>query len=235
MKVTLEQQYPDCVVVEVGENPRFTVIWLHGLGADGHDFEPIVPQLPLSQELKAAGVRFVFPNAASRPVTVNGGASMPAWYDIKGMDLRRDQDEEGIAASSIRISDMIGAEIAAGKQPGEIILAGFSQGGAMALHVGLRYPKKLAGIMALSCYLLFPEKLETLSNQAAAGINIFVGHGSQDPVVPYAVGKMAASHLSKLGYQVQWQVYTMAHAVCQQEISDIGHWLSQRFADELNG
>ncbi|MCF6226784.1 MAG: alpha/beta hydrolase [Xanthomonadales bacterium] len=227
--MTIEQQYPDCAVVETAKNPRFTVIWLHGLGADGHDFEPIVPQLGLSQELQAAGVRFIFPNAASRPVTINGGMSMPAWYDIKGMDLRRDQDEQGIADSSKRISDMIDAEIAAGRKPAEIVLAGFSQGGAMALHVGLRYPQKLAGIMALSCYLLFPEQLETLDNPAAAGMDVFAAHGSQDPVVPYAAGKTAASRLSKLGYQVQWQVYTMAHAVCQQEIKDIGRWLSQRF------
>jgi len=233
--VTLEQQYPDCVLAETSKNPRFTVIWLHGLGADGHDFEPIVPQLELSEELQAAGVRFIFPNAASRPVTINGGMSMPAWYDIKGMDLRRDQDKQGIADSSKRISDIIDAEIAAGRKPSEIILAGFSQGGAMALHVGLRYPQKLAGIMALSCYLLFPEQLETLANPAAAGMDIFAAHGSQDPVVPYAAGKTAASHLSKLGYQVQWQVYTMAHAVCQQETKDIGAWLSQRFTVKLNG
>lgn len=233
--MTIEQRYPDCVVVDTGDNPQFTVIWLHGLGADGHDFEPIVPQLGLSDALMAAGVRFVFPHAASQPVTINGGVSMPAWYDIKGMDLRRDQDEVGIAASSTRISDMLDAEIAAGKAPENIILAGFSQGGAMALHVGLRYPRRLGGIMALSCYLLFPEQLETLGNPVTTEMAIFAAHGSQDPVVPYAVGKMAAKQLSKLDYQVQWQVYTMAHAVCLQEITDIGHWLSQRFMVETNG
>lgn len=233
--MTLEQQYPDCVVVDTGENPRYTVIWLHGLGADGHDFEPIVPQLGLSNEVMAAGVRFIFPHAASRPVTINGGMSMPAWYDIKGMDLRRDQDEEGIASSVKRISDMLDAEIAAGKQPADIVLAGFSQGGAMALHVGLRYPQRLAGLMALSCYLLFPEQLEALQNPASSGMDIFAAHGSQDPVVPYSVGKVAANNLGSLGYQVQWRVYTMAHSVCLQEIKDIGNWLSQRFAVAANG
>ena len=233
--MTIEQQYSDCVVVDTGDNPRFTVIWLHGLGADGHDFEPIVPQLGLSDAVMTAGVRFIFPNAASRPVTINGGMSMPAWYDIKGMDLRRDQDEAGIAASSKRITDMLDVEIAAGKQPADIILAGFSQGGAMALHIGLRYPQRLAGIMALSCYLLFPERLASLDNPVTAGMDVFAAHGSQDPVVPYTVGKTAANHLSSLGYQVQWQVYTMAHSVCLQEITDIGRWLSRRFMVGVNG
>ncbi len=232
--MTNEEQYPNCVVVDTGKSTRYSVIWLHGLGADGHDFEPIVPQLDLSPEILAEGVRFIFPHASSIPVTINGGMTMPAWYDIKGIDLRRDQDEKGIERSSQRINALINAEIAAGRKPADIILAGFSQGGAMALHVGLRYPQRLAGIMALSCYLLFPEQLDQLQASNTAGMHIFSGHGSQDPVVPYTVGKTAASHLSRLGYQLEWQVYTMAHAVCQQEIRDIGRWLSQRLSTSLN-
>jgi len=226
-----QQQYSDCVVVETTAEPVFSVIWLHGLGADGHDFEPIVAQLNLSEQLQAAGVRFIFPHAATRSVTINAGMPMRAWYDIRGMDLRRDQDQQGIENSAERIKALLDNEIAMGRDPGQIVLAGFSQGGAMALHTGLRYERRLAGIMALSCYLLFAEQIDELENPATAGMEIFMAHGVHDPVVPYSVGKKAARELRDLAYQVEWHPYPVQHSVCIEEITDISRWLSRVFAN----
>ncbi len=226
-----KQKYSDCVVVETNSEPRFSVIWLHGLGADGHDFEPIVAQIDLSDELKAAGVRFIFPHADTIPVTINGGMPMRAWYDIRGMDLRRDQDEKGISSSAERIISLLDMEISADRSPEQVLLAGFSQGGAMALHVGLRYQQRLAGIMALSCYLLFPEQIDDLNNPASAGMEIFAAHGIHDPVVPYSVGKKAARKLRDLGYAVEWHPYPAQHSVCMEEITDISNWLNRVFSN----
>ncbi len=224
-----QPQYSDCVVVETTKNPKFSVIWLHGLGADGHDFEPIVSQFKFSAELQAAGIRFIFPHAATMPVTINGGMPMRAWYDIRGMDLRRDQDQEGIFNSATRINALLDQEISMGRSAGQLVLAGFSQGGAMALHAGLRYEHRLAGIMALSCYLLFPEQIDELQNAATTGMEVFVGHGIHDPVVPFSVGKKAAKQLRGLGYQVEWHPYPAPHSVYPEEIADIGRWLSRVF------
>ncbi len=215
------------VEIEPDNPARFSVVWLHGLGADGHDFEPIVPYLGLPRGL---GVRFVFPHAPSRPVTINMGLIMPAWYDILGGDLRRDQDAEGIGRSADRISALLTRENERGVPSGRIVLAGFSQGGAIALHVGLRHPERLAGIMALSTYLVCEEDVEARRSEANAGNAVFAAHGEFDPMVPPARGEAARDRLKALGYAVTWRTYPMGHEVCPEEISDIGGWLAERFA-----
>ena len=168
----------EALEIETGPSPRAAVIWLHGLGADGHDFEPIVPELGMPA---APAVRFVFPHAPLQPVAINRGAVMRAWYDVTG-DGR--QDAEGIRASQVRVEALIARERARGIAARSIVLAGFSQGGAMALHTGLRYPERLAGILALSCYLPLPETLEREASQATRDVPIFMAHGTQDPVIP---------------------------------------------------
>jgi phospholipase/carboxylesterase len=210
------------VEVTTSDNPVYSVIWLHGLGADGHDFEPIVPFLGLSS---AMAVRFIFPHALIRPVTVNGGAVMRAWYDIIEISTSRGQDEAGISHSAGKVRELIDLEISRGIPASKIILAGFSQGGAMALHVGLRYPEKLAGIMALSAYLLFPERLQSQSSTANAGTSVFIGHGIQDPVVPFSLGQAAHSLLQTGERSVEWHSYPIPHSVSQPEIADIGRWI----------
>lgn len=215
----------DYVEVTTSDNPSHSVIWLHGLGADGHDFEPIVPYLGLSPR---AGVRFIFPHAMRRPVTINGGMVMRAWYDIIEISTSRSQDEAGIRHSADKVRDLIGHEISRGVPAARIILAGFSQGGAMALHVGLRYEQKLAGIMALSAYLLFPERLESEFSQANAATPVFVGHGTQDPVVPLFLGQGVRSALQAGSWPVEWHTYPIPHSVSQPEIEDIGRWMQQR-------
>jgi len=214
----------ECVSIEPSGSANWAIIWLHGLGADGHDFEPIVPQLRLPAD---AGVRFVFPHAPVRPVTINAGMVMRAWYDISGINLRRDQDTQGIAASVKAIEALIEREIQRGIDASRIVLAGFSQGGAMALHVGLRYPRQLAGIIALSSYLLFAEQLADQASAANAGIPMFIGHGSMDPVVPFPLGEMTARQLSQAGHPVEWHSYQMPHSVCPEQIEHIGAWLRQ--------
>ena len=214
----------DAVEVETGPDPRASVIWLHGLGADGHDFEPIIPHLGL-----AGAVRFVFPHAPVRPVTINNGMRMRAWYDIRGFDMR-DQDAEGIAESARAVEALLAREVERGTPPGRIVLAGFSQGGAIALHVALRQPQRLAGLMVLSAYLLHPERLESERHESNQGLPAFVAHGRQDPVVPFALGEAVASALRALGHPVEWHEYPMPHAVCPEEISHIGAWLRGRLA-----
>lgn len=215
----------DYVEVTTSDNPSHSVIWLHGLGADGHDFEPIVPYLGLSPK---TGVRFIFPHALRRPVTINGGMVMRAWYDIIEISASRGQDEAGIRHSADKVRELIGYEISRGVPASRIILAGFSQGGAMALHVGLRYEQKLAGIMALSAYLLFPERLEAELSPANAKTPVFVGHGTQDPVVPLFLGQGVRSALQAGGWPVEWHTYPIPHSVSQPEIEDIGRWMQQR-------
>ncbi len=216
----------DFLEVTTADNPEYSVIWLHGLGADGHDFEPIVPYLGLKP---GSAVRFIFPHALMRPVTVNGGAVMRAWYDIIEISTSRGQDEAGINHSAVMIRELIDSEIKRGIPAHRIILAGFSQGGAMALYVGLRYRKKLAGIMALSAYLLFPERLQNELSQVNSATPVFVGHGTQDPVVPFALGQAAHSLLSAGHWPVEWHSYPIPHSVSQPEIVDIGHWLQACF------
>jgi phospholipase/carboxylesterase len=216
----------DFLEVSTAPSPVYSVIWMHGLGADGHDFEPIVPYLGLPP---TTAVRFIFPHALMRPITINGGAVMRAWYDISDISTTRSQDEAGINHSASKIKTLIDREIDRGIPAERIIVAGFSQGGAMALHVGLRYPQKLAGIMALSAYMLFPEKLPDEHSQANADTPVFVGHGSQDPVVPIFLGEAVQSKLSAGQWPVEWHTYPIQHSVSPEEIADIGRWLQARF------
>lgn len=207
--------------IETGGNPRSSIIWLHGLGADGHDFEPIVGELALP----AAPVRFVFPHAPMQPVTINGGMVMRAWYDIVSQDLTRREDAAGVRASQGLLEALIAREAARGSPADRIVLAGFSQGGAIALQAGLRHRERLAGIMALSTYLPIADTLAAEADAANRGVPIFYAHGTQDPVVPLARAESSRGLLADLGYAVEWHPYAMPHAVCAQEIDDIGDWL----------
>ena len=216
----------DYLEVSTSDNPSYSVIWLHGLGADGHDFEPIVPHLGISP---ATAVRFIFPHALKRPITVNGGAVMRAWYDIIEISTSKGQDEAGIRHSAGKINALIDFEISRGIPASKIILAGFSQGGAMALHVGLRYPEKLAGIMALSAYLMFPDRLQNEYSKSNAHTRVFVGHGTQDPVVPLILGQEVQSVLQAGSWPVEWHSYPIPHSVSQAEIMDIGPWIQGCF------
>jgi phospholipase/carboxylesterase len=217
-------EVPETVEITTGPGPESAVIWLHGLGASGHDFEPIVPYLGLD----SAAARFVFPHAPVRPVTINNGMRMRAWYDIHGPQVSRDQDEAGIANSAELVRALIERENERGVPCSRIVLAGFSQGGAIALHVGLRYGERLAGILALSTYLLFPERLDGERSQANARTPVFVGHGSFDPMVPIAMGRALADRLQALAYPVSWHHYPIPHSVDQAEIADAGAWLRDR-------
>lgn len=218
---------PETVEIETGGKPPIgSVIWLHGLGADGHDFEPVVAELRLPDELP---LRFVFPHAPVRPVTINGGMTMRAWYDIFSLDRDGPADEVGIRASAELLDALIDRERERGIQADRIVVAGFSQGGAIALHGALRYPERLAGLMALSTYLPLQQffKTEVLDSQVAGGIDmpIFMAHGSFDPVLPMDGGRASANLLIKSGRKVEWHDYPMAHGVCPDEISDIRAWL----------
>ncbi len=216
----------ETVEVTTADSPEFAVIWMHGLGADGHDFEPIIPFLGLPPE---AAVRFVFPHALMRPITINGGAVMRAWYDIIEISASKGQDEAGIQHSAVKVQELIEREIARGIPAEKIILAGFSQGGAMALHVGLRFPKKLAGIMALSAYLVFPERLDAELSPQNSATPVFIGHGTQDPMVPFSLGQAVKAELEKGQWPVEWHSYPIPHSVSQAEIADIGRWLKTCF------
>jgi phospholipase/carboxylesterase len=210
----------ETVEIETGREPRAAVIWLHGLGADGHDFEPIVPELGMPAA--AHGVRFVFPHAPLQPVTINGGAVMRAWYDVTG-DGR--QDAAGVHSSQPRVEALIARERARGIAAASIVLAGFSQGGAMALQVGLRHPKRLAGILALSAYLPLPDTVANEAQAANRDVPIFMAHGIQDPVIPLSWAVRSREHLTSLGYAIEWREYPMPHSVCAEEIDDVGAWL----------
>lgn len=212
------------VIIEPAAEHRASVIWLHGLGADGHDFEPIVPELRLPATL---GVRFIFPHAPHRPVTINGGMVMRAWYDVRDPDLTRLEDAESIVASAGLLHDWIAQETAAGIPGHRIIAAGFSQGGAIALHGGLRYPETLAGILALSCYLPLPERLDTEVHPANRDTRLLMLHGSHDPLIPVQHGRAACERLRQADYNVDWHEYPMQHSVCLEEINDISRWLQQ--------
>lgn len=210
---------------ETAAKPTHSVIWLHGLGADGNDFAPIVPQLVGSTW---PAVRFIFPHAPVRPVTVNNGMSMRAWYDISAFDLNARQDETGMRASVAEVETLIAREQARGVPSERIVLAGFSQGGAIALATGLLHAEPLAGIIALSTYLPMQAALATERHPANAPTPIFWGHGLTDPIVALQRGEESRDQLQEWGYQVQWHTYPMMHAVCPQEINDLREWLGQR-------
>ncbi|MFK2877961.1 alpha/beta hydrolase [Rhodanobacter hydrolyticus] len=211
---------------ETAASPRYSVIWLHGLGADGHDFAPVVPELVAADW---PALRFVFPHAPVQPVTVNGGMPMRAWYDIVAFDLLARQDEAGIRASGAAVEALIARENERGVPDERIVLAGFSQGGAIALSAGLRHAGRLAGIVALSTYLPLAGTLEAERSAANADVPIFQAHGTFDPVVVPSRGSDGRDLLRRLGYRVDWHAYPMAHAVCGEEIADLRTWLGQRF------
>jgi len=215
----------ETVTVETGPNPTFTIIWMHGLGADGHDFEPLVPEL-VDPALPA--LRFVFPHAPVRPVTINNGYAMRAWYDIIGIDRRSAEDFAGIEASAAGIAALIRIENDRGIATSRIALAGFSQGGAMALHTATRHPAQLAGIIALSCYLPMAGEFATQRSAANQSTPIFMAHGTQDPVVPFALGEESRRLLESAGYAVEWRPYLMPHSLCEPEVADLKRWLAQR-------
>jgi len=208
--------------------PLGTVLWLHGLGADGHDFVPIASELNLPNNLP---LRFIFPHAPLRPVTINNGYVMRAWFDIASMPLAQQIDEEGIARSVTLLSQWIEEEIKHGISANKIILAGFSQGTVIALHTGLRSPKRLAGILALSGALPAAEKLLIEKNAANASIPIFMAHGMKDQVIPIMLGQASAEILKKNRYPVTWRSYPMAHTVCKEEIQDVAAWLIDIFSN----
>lgn len=220
----------EAVEHETAPSPEWTVLWLHGLGADGNDFVPIIPEL-VRRDWPA--LRFVFPHAPVRPVTINNGVSMRAWYDIREMDLANRADEAGVAQSVQQVEALVEREAQRGVPASRIILAGFSQGGAVALAAGLRREQPFAGLVALSTYLpMSPTVLRELPQTVPAAARqqpVFMAHGSHDPVVPYAAGEASAAHLRALGMQVQWHAYPMAHQVCGEQIADLAAWLGTRF------
>ena len=215
----------DCVVLEPGRPADAAVIWLHGLGASGHDFPPVVAELGLPED---HAIRFVFPHAPRIPVTINGGMVMPAWYDILNMDFdQRRVDEDGVRASATRLEDLVARERERGVPAARTVLAGFSQGGAIALHAGLRHPERLAGVLALSTYLAVDGDAEDERAASNLDVPILQCHGSQDPMVPMTKGEAARDRLRELGYEVEWEDYPMQHQVCMEEIERIGAWLRQ--------
>ena len=215
------------VEIEPRASARSSVIWLHGLGADGHDFEPIVPELGLDPGLK---VRFVFPHAPAIPVTVNGGMVMPAWYDIRDLALERRADEEGLARSVASIRSLVARENERGISCERILLGGFSQGGAVALHVALSHPERLAGLFALSTSLTAPQELERALDPANAALPVFQAHGTHDPMVPIEGGRATCAALRALHHPVEWHEYAMVHQVCLEEIRELASWIAERLA-----
>jgi len=213
---------------ETGPDPRWSVLWLHGLGADGHDFVPLVPELVRPNW---PAMRFVFPHAPVRAVTINAGMRMRAWYDIRDFDLANRADADGVAVSTAQVGALLDREHARGIPPERTFLAGFSQGGAIALASALRRTTPLAGVVALSTYL--PMALDTVRTQATQQARtqpIFLAHGEADPVVPVQAGQASAQVLRELGFDVTWRTYAMPHAVCPEEIRDLGDWFDRVFS-----
>jgi len=224
---TLTPALLETVEHETAPSPTWTVLWLHGLGADGNDFVPLVPEL-LRRDWPA--IRFVFPHAPVRTVTINNGARMRAWYDIRDLDFASRADEAGVRESIAQVEALIAREAARGVPASRVLLAGFSQGGAIALAVGLGRQSPLAGLIALSGYLPMADQLARAMPTTAATQPLFMAHGQHDTVVPYAAGEISATRLRALGFRVDWHAYPMAHQVCGEQIRDLGQWLSQRFA-----
>ncbi len=211
----------DAIELESGRNPQAAIIWLHGLGADGHDFEPIVPELALAKP-----VRFIFPHAPVRPVTLNSGMPMRAWYDIFQLG-GGPEDEAGIRASQVSLESLIARETGRGIAPGRIVLAGFSQGGAIVLHTALRHAERLAGVLALSTYLPLAGALEQEAASAHAGLPIFMAHGRVDDIIPLERAQASRQRLQALGYALEWHEYPMPHSVCAPEIAAIAAFLTR--------
>lgn len=221
----------DAIEIETGAHPGKTVIWMHGLGADGNDFVPIVRELDLRG---LSAIRFIFPHAPMRPVTINNGYVMRAWYDVTYGDLEgrsKRPDEAGVRASEKSIRALIAREIERGTASEHILLAGFSQGGALALQTGLRYPSRLAGMLALSTYLPLAETVAQEVRAANARTPIFMAHGSDDQVIPLETGEGSRDMLKGMGYEVEWREYPMPHSVCMEEIRDIAAWMTRVLAD----
>jgi phospholipase/carboxylesterase len=216
--------------LNTGAEPKGSVIWMHGLGADCWDFVPVVKELGLPSDLP---LRFIFPQAPSRPITINNGYVMPGWYDISMTELERKADEAGIRESQGLINELIAREVSRGIRADKIILAGFSQGGAIALQAGLRHPQELAGILALSTYLTLQDSLAAEKSAANARVPILMAHGTQDPVVPLALARSSRARLEEQGYKVEWREYPMQHSVSMEEIEEIGQWLVQRFKSPI--
>jgi phospholipase/carboxylesterase len=221
------------ITLETGSNPTHSIIWLHGLGADGEDFVPIAEEMNLP-----VAVRYIFPHAPMRPVTINNGYVMRAWYDILtgaasaeiSANIGRQEDVEGIRESQAEVEKLIAQEKQRGIAAGNIFLAGFSQGGAVVLHAGLRHKEKLGGILALSTYLPMPQTLQAEAVAAARHTPIFMAHGKSDPVIPYAFGRSSAEKLLQRDYLLEWHDYNMPHSVCPEEIRDIELWLTQKLS-----
>lgn len=220
--ITKDSNLLPCIEIEPRDPATHSVIWLHGLGADGNDFVPIIHELNLPDN---SNVRFIFPHAPIMPVTVNNGYEMRAWYDIYGITLQAKIDREGIQRSVLEVEKLIGRELARGIPSQHIILAGFSQGAAIALTVGLCYKQTLGGIIALSGYLPLASELQQKANPLNQGIPIFLAHGTEDPIVPYALGLGTYDILQKTGYGVDWHSYPIPHSVCIEEIEDISKWM----------
>jgi len=213
------------IEIETAPNPRHAVIWLHGLGADGRDFEPIVPELV---DASWPPVRFVFPNAPVRPITINGGMAMRAWYDISGLEIAQRQDEAGIRESIRLLGELIEHEVARGVPSANILVAGFSQGGAIVISGGVRYASRLGGIIALSTYLPMADKTDAEASSANRDVPIFMAHGMLDPTISHALGEMSRDYLAQRGYNIDWHAYPMAHQVCAEEIADLKRWMTAR-------
>lgn len=215
----------ETVEIEPDQSADATIIWMHGLGADAYDFYSVPSQLGLPARLN---IRYVFPNAPRIPVTINRGLIMRAWYDVRGFD-KRSEDQQQIRSSARWIMELVARENERGVKANRVVLAGFSQGGAMALFTGLRYPEPLAGIMCLSGYLLLHENLATEETNHNRDVSIFQAHGKNDPVVPYELGRSSYDALTKADYQIDWHEYPMAHQVCGEELRDVGNWLINVF------
>lgn len=216
----------EAIEIETAPKPAAAIIWMHGLGADGNDFAPVVPELGLGD---LPGIRFIFPHAPMMPVTINNGYVMRAWYDVTYDDLegtsRKKPDEKGVRASHAAIEKLIARENQRGIAARNIVVAGFSQGGAIALQTGLRYPQRLAGVMALSTYLPLADRVPAEASAANKDVPIFLAHGIHDPVIPFAMATVSRAKLAELDYPVEWHEYPMQHSVCAEEIADIGKWL----------
>jgi phospholipase/carboxylesterase len=215
------------IEVETAPNPQVAIIWMHGLGADGNDFVPLVRELDLAG---LPPIRFVFPHANTIPVTVNGGYVMRAWYDITGAELVRREDEAGLRASQLQIEALIAREKARAIPASRIVLAGFSQGCAMTLQTGLRHPETLAGLLCLSGYLPLADKVAEEHSEASLATPIFMAHGRSDGVVPFARAEQSRKMLASLGYQIEWHEYMMQHTLCLEEVQDISAWLKKVLA-----